>query len=140
MAKSLLEGKLWIQTSRRPRKNWSCVTFGSWRKCWVNALIFLATYIDFHHFWQSFVFCFFELRRCSPLKSRLCAASFSWGRRWINTYLKVSLWMFSLCNDCRLRKWTRWPGFKAWTRLFAFPTAEITLGKIWIQIFSPLYE
>ena len=35
---------------------------------------------------------------------------------------------------CR-RKWTLWLEFKYWTRLFAFPIALITLGKVWIQLF-----
>ena len=31
---------------------------------------------------------------------------------------------------------TRWHEFKSWTRLIAFHIALITLGKVWIQLFS----
>ena len=34
------------------------------------------------------------------------------------------------------RKWTWWPEFKSWTRLFAFHIALISSGKVWIQLFS----
>ena len=40
------------------------------------------------------------------------------------------------CNGYRRRKWTRWHEFKSWTRLIAFHIALISLGKVWIQLFS----
>ena len=42
----------------------------------------------------------------------------------------------SWCNGYRRRKWTRRHEFKSWTRLIAFHTALIRLGKVWIQLFS----
>ena len=39
------------------------------------------------------------------------------------------------CNGYRRRKWT-WRHFKSWTKLFAFHIALISLGKVWIQLFS----
>ena len=35
-----------------------------------------------------------------------------------------------------LRKWTWFPKFKSWMRLFTFHIALIPLGKVWIQLFS----
>ena len=32
-------------------------------------------------------------------------------------------------------KWTRWQEFKSWARLMGFRIAQISLGKVWIQIF-----
>ena len=40
------------------------------------------------------------------------------------------------CNDYCRRKWTRRHEFKSWTRLIAFHIALITLGKVWIRLFS----
>ena len=40
------------------------------------------------------------------------------------------------CNGYRRRKWTRRHEFKSWTRLIAFHIALISLGKVWIQLFS----
>ena len=40
------------------------------------------------------------------------------------------------CNCYRRGNWTRWLEFKSWTRLIAFHIALITLGKVWIQVFS----
>ena len=40
------------------------------------------------------------------------------------------------CNGYRCRKWTRRHKFKPWMRLIAFHMALISLGKIWIQLFS----
>ena len=36
----------------------------------------------------------------------------------------------------RRKKWTRRHEFKSWTRLIAFHIVLITLGKVWIQLFS----
>ena len=40
------------------------------------------------------------------------------------------------CYGYRRWKWTRRHEFKSWTRLIAFHTALIPLGKVWIQLFS----
>ena len=40
------------------------------------------------------------------------------------------------CSRYRRRKWTRRHEFKSWTRLIAFHIALISLGKVWIQLFS----
>ena len=40
------------------------------------------------------------------------------------------------CNCHCHRKWTWWPAFKSWTRLFAFHIVLTPLGKAWIQLFS----
>ena len=40
------------------------------------------------------------------------------------------------CNCYRRWKWTRRHEFKSWTRLIAFHIAPITLGKVWILLFS----
>ena len=42
------------------------------------------------------------------------------------------------CNGYRRKKWTQWPKFKSWTRLFVFHKALIHLGKVWFQLFSLL--
>ena len=39
-------------------------------------------------------------------------------------------------NVYRRRKWTRRYEFKSWIRLIAFDIAPISLGKVWIQLFS----
>ena len=54
----------------------------------------------------------------------------------IITIISLSKWRFSWCNVYRPRKWTRRHGFKSWTRLIAFQIALISLGKVWIQLFS----
>ena len=46
--------------------------------------------------------------------------------------MKRCLW----CNGYHWRKWTWWPNFKSWTRLFAFHVTLIFLGKVWIKLFS----
>ena len=50
--------------------------------------------------------------------------------------IKMSCWRCPWCNGYRRRKWTRRREFKSWTRLIAFTTALIPLGKVWIQLFS----
>ena len=40
------------------------------------------------------------------------------------------------CNGYSRRKWTRRHEIKSWTRLTAFHTALILLGKVWIRLFS----
>ena len=50
--------------------------------------------------------------------------------------IKYSTWKCAWCNGYRRRKWTRWHEFKSWTRLIAFHIALISLGKVWIQLFS----
>ena len=40
------------------------------------------------------------------------------------------------CNGCRRSKWTWRHEFKSWTGLIAFHIALLTLGKVWIQLFS----
>ena len=40
------------------------------------------------------------------------------------------------CNSYRPRIWTRRYEFNSWTRLIAFHIALISLGKVWIQLFS----
>ena len=45
-------------------------------------------------------------------------------------------WWCPWCNGYRCRKWTRQLEFKSWTRMIAFHIALITLGKVWIQLFS----
>ena len=52
-------------------------------------------------------------------------------------FIKYSyLWRCPWCNGYRRRKWTRRHEFKSWTRIIAFHIALISLGKLWIQIFS----
>ena len=46
------------------------------------------------------------------------------------------VWRHPWCNGYRRKKWTRWHEFKSWTRLIAFHKALISLGKVWIQLFS----
>ena len=46
------------------------------------------------------------------------------------------LWRCLWCNGYRRRKWIRQHEFKSWTRLIAFHVALISLGKVWIQLFS----
>ena len=50
--------------------------------------------------------------------------------------ISMVLWRCSWCNSYRRRKWTRRHEFKSWTRLIAFHIARITLGNVWIQLFS----
>ena len=45
-------------------------------------------------------------------------------------------WRCPWCNGYRRRKWTRRHEFKSWTRPIAFHKALISLGKVWIQLFS----
>ena len=45
-------------------------------------------------------------------------------------------WRCPWCNGYRRRKWTRRHEFKSWTKLIAFHIAQISLGKVWIQLFS----
>ena len=45
-------------------------------------------------------------------------------------------WRCPWCNGYRRRKWTRRHEFKSWMRLIAFHIARISLGKVWIQLFS----
>ena len=44
------------------------------------------------------------------------------------------LWRCPWCNGYRRRKWAQRHEFKSWTRLIAFYTALIPLGKVWIQL------
>ena len=54
-----------------------------------------------------------------------------------NPYIEhLSVWRCPWCNCYRRRKWTRRHEFKSWTRLTAFHIALISLGKVWIQLFS----
>ena len=50
-------------------------------------------------------------------------------------YWEVERW-YPWCNGYRRRKWTRRNEFKSWTRQIAFHIALISLGKVWIQLFS----
>ena len=50
--------------------------------------------------------------------------------------IALLLWRCPWCNGHRHRKWTRQLEFKSWTRLIAFHIALISLGKVWIQLFS----
>ena len=45
-------------------------------------------------------------------------------------------WRCPWCNGYRHRVWTLRYEFNSWTRLIAFHIALITLGKVWIQLFS----
>ena len=57
-------------------------------------------------------------------------------------WLDWILWHISHCRRCpwcngyRRRIWTRRHEYKSWTWLTAFRIALITLGKVWIQLFS----
>ena len=50
----------------------------------------------------------------------------------LHEYVRRCPW----CNGYHRRKWTRRHEFKSWTRLIALHTAQISLGKVWIQLFS----
>ena len=52
------------------------------------------------------------------------------------SYITQIWWRCPWCNGYRCRKWTRRHEFKSWTRLIAFHIVLITLGKVWIQLFS----
>ena len=43
---------------------------------------------------------------------------------------------YQWCNGYRRRIHTQRPEFKSWTRLIAFHISQITLRKVWIQLFS----
>ena len=51
-------------------------------------------------------------------------------------YIYIYIWRRSRCNGYYPRKETQWPEFKAWTGLFTFPMALISMGKLGIQQFS----
>ena len=44
-------------------------------------------------------------------------------------------WRRSWCNAYRRRKWSWRLEFNTYTRLFAFPMALISLGKLWVTLF-----
>ena len=50
----------------------------------------------------------------------------------IEKYLRLSLW----CNGYHHRKWTLWPKFKFWTKLFAFHIVLRHLRKVLIQLLN----
>ena len=51
-------------------------------------------------------------------------------------FIKILLWRCPWCSSYRRRKWTQRLEFKSWTRLITFHIALISLGKVWIQLFS----
>ena len=51
--------------------------------------------------------------------------------------LNYLIWRCLWCNGYRRGKWTRRHEFKSWTRWITFHIALISLGKVWIQLFSP---
>ena len=62
----------------------------------------------------------------------LCTTNYYRNRRSLEIKHHTNRW----CNCYRRRKWTRRHKFKSWTKLIAFHIALISLGKVWIQLFS----
>ena len=50
----------------------------------------------------------------------------------------IFLWRHAYCNCCR--KWSWWPEFKSWMRLFVFHSVLILLRKAWIHLFFLNYS
>ena len=85
----------------------------------VFILLYLLTYEYFYCLFSTFVFlyCFFMLLS-SYIDVCVCVCRCAWG------------------NDYSHRKWTWWTRSKSWTRLFVFHLELISLGNVWIQLFS----
>ena len=89
--------------------------------------------------WENYLFLGFIMLYWAVFEhfSELRKVFLEWYLLYIYIYIYIYIYRKHTCNGYCDGKWTWWPEFKSWTRVFAFLIARIPLGRVWTWLFFP---